>query len=78
VASPWRDLTGKLDALSLNQMCTCRALCSSRILKDQLQGLLHTLSGLFDVIAADLHIACSYAENERASARLLLQRLLER
>jgi len=45
--------------------------------EDQLQGVLHALVRvLLDAIAADLHVAGGDTENERAAARLLLQRFL--
>ena len=45
--------------------------------EDELQGLLHALVRiLLDPVAPDLHIAGGDTEEQRATARLLLQRLL--
>ena len=59
-------------------MCVCRALLElGELREDEPNGLLHALVRvLLDAVAPDFHIAGGNAENERAAARLLLQRLL--
>src|SRR4029450_5610012 len=71
-------LDGQLDALlsqpDVHLSCTLQL---GELGKDQLQGFLHALVRvLLDAIAAALPVAGGDAENERAAASLLLQRLL--
>src|SRR5262249_34219812 len=71
-------LDGQLDALLPQpDVHLSRTLQLGELGEDQLQGLLHAfVRVLLDAIAAHLHVAGCDAENERAAARLLLQRFL--
>lgn len=71
-------LDGQLDALisqpDVHLSCTLQL---GELGEDQLQGVLHAFVRiLLYAVATDLHIAGGDAEDQRAAARFLLQRLV--
>ena len=77
-ASPCCDLHGQLDAfVAQPDMHLPHALELGKLGEDELQCILHALVRiLLDPVAPGFHIAGGDTEEQRAAARLLLQRLL--